>query len=209
MKRTTIILSSLALLAATLLVGCSGQKECKSDSTTYPNKTIQTIMERRSIRKFLPEVVDRATLATILECGINAPNGQNKQSWAVRVVDNPETMARIEQMMIEAHPDVDPSFAKSCYRGAPVMVYIARDCSYPLSALDCGMLAENICLSAWSLGVGSICLGSPLPLLKGSEAMELLQLPEGHELVLCIGLGYADEQPEAKPRDKGKIRFVE
>ena len=26
----------------------------------------------------------------ILDCGINAPNGINKQSWAVRMVDNPE-----------------------------------------------------------------------------------------------------------------------
>ena len=29
-------------------------------------------------------------MQTIVECGINAPNGMNKQSWEVRVVDNPE-----------------------------------------------------------------------------------------------------------------------
>ena len=32
---------------------------------------------------------------------------------------------------------------------------------------------------------------------------------DGYELALCVGLGYADENPEAKPRDMGKVAFVE
>ena len=175
------------------------------------NSTIETIMSRRSIRKYKQIPVSRDTLNVILECGINAPNGQNKQSWEVRVVDNPELLAQMSQAMGDAHPGME--FAKGCFRGAPVMVFIARDLSYDFSAYDCGLLAENVMLSAWSLGVGSICLGSPVRMLTDNELckplVDRLGFSEGYELCLCVGLGYADEAPEAKPRDMGKVAFVE
>ena len=170
-----------------------------------------TIMARRSIRNYKQVPVGRDTLNKIMECGINAPNGQNKQSWEVRVVDNPELLAQMSQAMGDAHPGME--FAKGCFRGAPVMVFIARDLSYDFSAYDCGLLAENVMLSAWSLGVGSVCLGSPVRFLTDNNVckpyVEKLGFSKGYELCLCVGLGYAAESPEAKPRDKAKVKFVE
>ena len=103
--------------------------------------------------------------------------------------------------------------AKDCFRGAPVMVFIARDLSYDFSAYDCGLMAENMMLSAWSMGVGSICLGSPVRFLTDNDLckplVDKLGFSEGYELSLCVGFGYADEAPDAKPRDKQKYRFVE
>ena len=143
-----------------------------------------------------------------MECGINAPNGQNKQSWEVRVVDSPEVMNEIKQIMIDAYDEK----VVGCFRGAPVMVFIARDLSYDFSAYDCGLMAENMMLAAQALGIGSICLGSPVRLINDNPAcapiLERLGFSEGYELSLCVGLGYADEAPEAKPRDKGKVLFV-
>ena len=81
------------LLGAGLLMlsacGPQAQKESESTVTEKSNSdaVIETIMSRRSIRKYKPEAVNRDTMKIILDCGINAPNGQNKQSWAVRVVD--------------------------------------------------------------------------------------------------------------------------
>lgn len=177
------------------------------------NEVIETIMARRSIRKYKAVTVGRDTLNMILECGINAPNGQNKQSWEVRVVDNPELLNEMSEAMAAAHPEVPEEFAKSCFRGAPVMVFIARDLSYDFSAYDCGLMAENIVLSAWSLGVGSICLGSPVRFLTDNDAckpyLDKLAFSEGYELCLCVGLGYADEDPAAKPRIMEKIKFIE
>ena len=149
----------------------------------------------------------------IMECGINAPNGQNRQSWEVRVVDDPALMEEIKDAMAAGHPDMPAQAVKGCFRGAPVMVFIARDLSYDFSAYDCGLLAENIMLSAWSLGVGSICLGSPVRFLTDNELckpyVDRLGFSEGYEFCLCVGLGYPDETPEAKPRDIGKVAFVE
>ena len=179
--------------------------------TEEQNQVVETIMARRSIRNYKQVPVGRDTLNAIMECGINAPNGQNKQSWEVRVVDNPELLAEMSQAMGDAHPGME--FAKGCFRGAPVMVFIARDPSYDFSAYDCGLLAENIMLSAWSMGVGSICLGSPVRFLTDNELckpyIEKLGFTEGYELCLCVGLGYAAEQPAAKPRDNSKVKFID
>lgn len=185
------------------MVACCNQKEQESK-----NETIETIMARRSIRKYKADVVERGKLKAIMECGINAPNGQNKQSWEVRVVDNPEVMNYIKQVMVEAYDEK----VVGCFRGAPVMVFIARDVNYDFSAYDCGLMAENMMLAAQSLGVGSICLGSPVRLINDNPAcapiLERLRFSEGYVLSLCVGLGYADEAPEAKPRDKSKVLFV-
>ena len=202
----------LAVVCVVSLAACCTKTEKTEETMKYENETIETIMERRSIRKYKPETVARETLEKIMECGINAPNGQNKQSWEVRVVDNPVVMDEIKAVMAEAYGD-KAEMAVGCFRGAPVMVFIARDLNYDFSAYDCGLLAENIMLSAQSLGVGSICLGSPVRFINDNPAcapiLERLGFSEGYEFCLCVGLGYADEAPEAKPRMKEKVKFVE
>ena len=177
------------------------------------NQVVETIMSRRSIRKYKDEIVPREVMTQILDCGINAPNGQNKQSWEIRVVDNPALMNEIKAAMAKGHPPMDSAMVAGCFRGAPVMTFIARDKSYDFSAYDCGLLAENMVLSEWSMGVGSICLGSPVRFLTDNEecrpVLEKLGFSEGYELCLCVGFGYPDETPDAKPRDKQKYRFVD
>ena len=204
MKTIHIIIAGLCLTFA-----ACGQQQ-KAEEKDGRNQVIENIMSRRSIRAYKPCTVARDTMQTILECGINAPNGMNRQSWEVRVVDNPEIMAEIVKLMAAGNPNVDPGAVKGCFRGAPVMVFIARDLSYDFSPYDCGLLAENIMLSAWSLGVGSVCLGSPVRFLRNSpEALAKLGFSEGYTPIICIGMGYPAESPEAKPRDLGKVKFVE
>ena len=83
-----------SMLGAGLLClsSCGGQVQKEQtpapDESSAKNQVIETIMARRSVRKYLPQPVNRDTMQMILDCGIHAPNGQNKQSWAVRVVDN-------------------------------------------------------------------------------------------------------------------------
>lgn len=211
MKTFNLFITGLCL-AATISCGQQVKTE-ETMETTSENKVIENIMARRSIRKYKDMPVEREVMTQILECGINAPNGQNKQSWEIRIVDKPETMEMIKDAMAAGNPEMDPEMVKGCFRGAPVMAFIARDLSYDFSAYDCGLLAENMMLSAWSLGVGSICLGSPIRFINGNEScaqvLELLDFSEGYELCLCVGFGYADETPDAKPRDFGKAKFID
>ena len=190
---------------------------CCQTSNSEAEAVDNVIMSRRSIRNYKQIPVSRDTMQVILKAGINAPNGQNRQSWEIRVVDNPDTMSEIKAAMSAANPDVP--MAGDSFRNAPVMAFIAADTSYDFSLLDCGMLSENMVLSAWSMGDGSICLGSPVSFLDGSESirsnpeirkvMDKLGFSEGYQLVLCVGFGYPLESPDAKPRDESKFRFVD
>jgi nitroreductase len=208
MKTFNILSAAILLLVASAC--CQNQAQSSGNNS---DAVIENIMARRSIRKYKPTPVGRDTMNVILECGINAPNGQNRQSWEVRVVDSPALMDEIKEAMAQGHPDMEPKAVKGCFRNAPVMVFIARDPSYDFSAYDCGLLAENMMLSAWSLGVGSICLGSPVRFLTDNDAcrpvLEKLGFSAGYELCLCVGFGYADEAPAAKQRNPEKVKFVE
>lgn len=215
MKLIKTIVGCLCLIA---MASCGESNQSANNQTTEEsvmkegkNAVIENIMARRSIRKYKNETVSREVLDQIMVCGINAPNGQNKQSWEVRVVDNPQVMEEIANTLNAAYPKMEN--ASGCFRGAPVMVFIARDKGYDFSAYDCGLMAENMMLSAQSLGVGSICLGSPVRFINDNPAcapiLERLGFSEGYELSLCVGLGYADEAPAAKPRDINKVKYVE
>lgn len=207
MKTFNIILAGLCVAAA---VSCNNTVNNETSSSDYENAVIENIMTRRSIRQYKDGPVLRETMQTILECGINAPSGQNKQSWEVRVVDNPAVMAEIIDLMASANPNVDKGMIKGCFRGSPTMVFIANDPSYDFSVIDCGIMSENIMLAGWSLGVGSVCLGSPVRFLRNSpEAIAKLGFSEGFTPVICIGMGYPAESPDAKPRDWGKVKFVD
>ena len=156
----------LGIAFACAAFGCSANSS-KSDAAaaaadTVANRSeavISTIMERRSIRKYKPQPVNRDTMQMILKCGINAPNGMNKQSWEVRVVDNPEFIDGITAIYKKYNPEVaaDASF-KNMFRNAPTVVFIANDPSYDCSQIDCGLLGGNMILAAQSMGIGSCCL---------------------------------------------------
>ena len=185
------------------------RNECMEMCECQKNAAIENIMSRRSIRNYKQQTVPREVLNQIMECGINAPNGQNKQSWEVRVVENPELQNEIKALMAT----VGGERAAGCFYNAPVWVFIARDKGYDFSAYDCGLMAENMMLAANALGVGTVCLGSPVRyilLAEGNEqVLSKLGFSEGYELSLCISMGYPDETPEAKPRDLSKVKFVD
>ena len=201
------------LACACVLVGCTAptQQETTEDGK---NVVIENIMTRRSVRKYQPQAVNRDTMQLIAECGVNAPNAINRQAWEIRILDNPETIQKLTDLYLKDNPkEADNPNFKNMFRNAPTVVFIANDTTFAYSPVDCGLMAENMILSAWSMGIGSCCLGGPARFMKANpEAKEILQqmgFSENFDLLLCIGFGYPAETPKAKPRDLSKIKFVE
>jgi uncharacterized protein YggE len=87
-----------------LAAGCCNESKCcdKECEKKCENPVIETIMARRSIRKYTDQAVPRELLDKIAECGINAPNGMNAQQWEVRIVDNPEWLKSITEAQRKA-----------------------------------------------------------------------------------------------------------
>ena len=185
-------------------------KECK-------NPVIENIMARRSVRAYKEQAVPRELLEQVVECGINAPNAMNAQQWEVRVVESKAWIDKATEaykQSVKGTPAekmvAEPSF-KNMFRNAPAVIFIGHKPS-KYTAVDCGLMAENMMLAAQSLGLGTVCMASPVMFLTqpaGAEFLSSLSFSDGYEPLICIGIGYADEAPAAKPRNKDVIKYIE
>ena len=187
--------------------------DIEADIQMEVNPVLVNIMARRSVRKYLDKPVEHKKLELIVQAGINAPSGSNRQPWAVRVVEDQQLIAEVTEVYKQAHGEQvkrDKDF-KNMFRNAPNLICV---CS-PVGGggnLDAGLLGENMMLAAQSLGLGTCCLGGPVRFLKSNEQakffLERLDIPADYELHYIIAVGYPDEQPQAKPRDVSKVKYI-
>jgi nitroreductase len=137
----------------------------------------------------------------------------------VRVVQNRDLLQRLNNSFVEyakgkelkgsAARAQEPDF--SVFHHAPTLIIVAADRNNPYSAVDCGLLAENILLSAAALGLGTCIIGNMSAPLNapGTEALrDELRLPNSHHVVFGIALGYKNEAPVAKTRDLSKVQII-
>ena len=202
-----------AVLAGMLASSCCGPAKTCEPKSTEPeaNQVVETIMARRSIRQYKAQPVEEEKLQEILKCGINAPTGMYKQSWQIRVVQDPGLLAAIDEGFMAQRVKNGKTGKARAFYGAPCLIFIAYDLNYDLSQVDCGLLGENMILAAESMGLGTCCLGQVTRFMMSEDAKDLLprlEIPETHQLLYAISVGYADETPDAKPRDMGRIKFI-
>ena len=170
-------------------------------------------MERRAIRKYLDKPVEHEKLEVIVKCGINAPSGMNRQPWIVRVVEDQQLIADVTEVYKRSNPEQvkrDKDF-KNMFRNAPNLICVCTPANGG-GELDAGLLGENIMLAAQSMGLGTCCLGGPVRFLLSNEKckffLDRLDIPADYKLNYIIAIGYPDEQPDAKPRDASKVKFI-
>ena len=176
------------------------------------NAVIDTIFARQTIREYKREQITDEMLETLQEAAKLAPSGRNMQPCYVRFVQN-------AQMLHEMHIDFKnlvgwdaPAYTRSdtnpFYHNAPtfVFIYAAGDC-----AMDAGIMAENICIAAQSMGLGTCIVGSVGTLFNdeaGKKWNEKLHVPRDFRYQIGIGVGYPDEQPPRKPRFDDRIEVI-
>ena len=100
----------LALLLP--LVACGGKTgkaegaaETEGAPVADKNVVVETLLTRRSVRKYQPQPVGREQMQVIVDCGIHAPNAMNKQPWEIRVVDNPEFIDGVTALFRREKPE--------------------------------------------------------------------------------------------------------
>ena len=164
------------------------------------NPVLSTIMARRSIRKYLDKPVEHEKLEVIVKCGINAPSGMNRQPWIVRVVEDQKLIA-----------DVNQAAGRSLFYGAPALICVCTPANGG-GELDAGLLGENMMLAAQSMGLGTCCLGGPVRFLLSNEKckffLDRLDIPADYKLNYILAIGHPNEQPDAKPRDASKVKYI-
>ena len=90
------------------------------------NPALSNIMARRSVRKYLDKPVEHEKLEVIVRAGINAPSGMNRQPWIIRVVEDQQLIADVNEVFKKENPDQvarDPNF-KNMFRNAPNLICV-------------------------------------------------------------------------------------
>ncbi len=187
--------------------------DIEADICMEVNPVLSSIMARRSIRKYLDKPVEHEKLEVIVKCGINAPSGMNRQPWVVRVVEDQKLIADVTEVYKQENAEQvkrDKDF-KNMFRNAPNLICVCTPANGG-GELDAGLLGENIMLAAQSMGLGTCCLGGPVRFLQSNEKckffLDRLDIPADYKLNYIIAIGYPDEQPDAKPRDTSKVKYI-
>jgi nitroreductase len=154
------------------------------------NEVLNSIKNRRTIRKFKPNSIDDEMLQVILEAGRWAPSFSNLQPWRFIVIKDQGTKSALDKAARESvlHLGINE---------APVVILVCVDRRIdPLHAIEAGAAAtQNMTLAAHSLGLGAGWIG-----IWGTEAeasiQKLFKLPETVRAVSLIPIGIPDESPE-------------
>ena len=172
----------------------------EADMQMEVNPVLSNMMARRSIRKYLDKPVEHAKLEAVVTCGINAPSGMNRQPWIIRVVEDQKLIA-----------DVNQAAGRSQFYGATALICVCTPANGG-GELDAGLLGENMMLAAQAMGLGTCCLGGPVRFLLSNEKckffLDRLDIPADYKLNYILAIGYPDEQPDAKPRDTSKVKYI-
>ncbi len=171
------------------------------------NKTIEDIMNRRSIRKYKPEQISRQELDTVLKAGICAPSGMNRQSPILVAVQNKEVRDKLSRMNAAVMgSDSDPFY------GAPTVIVVLAAADCRLAVQDGSLVMGNLMNAAKAIGLGSCWINRAKEMFETEEGKQLLAEwgVQGDYVGIgnCI-LGYPDEEPTMKPRKANYIYYID
>lgn len=162
-------------------------------------ETMKAILERKSYRgTYTAEPVPREHLQMILEAGLAAPSGCNKQTTSLIAVDDPELLSAL-------HGVIDPPVGNT----APAMICVLteRIIAYRdrcFATQDYSAAIENMLLMITALGYASVWVEGHITDVDqiGRKMADILGVSQGLELVCFLPVGRPAEEikgPVKKP----------
>ena len=172
------------------------------------NEVIKAMLERRSVRRFKPDMPKKEDIDSIIEAGLYAPSGMNRQSTIIVAVTNKKFRGKLaaDNAAIMGREGDDPFY------GAPViLIVLARKDAFT-GIYDGSLVMENLMLAAHSLGLGSIWIHRAKEEFETEEYKKILRDlgAEGeYEGVGHCAIGYADcPTPGPAPRKDGRVFYI-
>ena len=172
------------------------------------NEVLQAMETRASVKRFESTPVSESDLQSIIQAGLRAPSGLNKQSPIILAVTEPATVKKLSEL----NAGKDPFFRADPFYGAPAVLVVLADKSVPTYVYDGSLVMGQMLLAAQSLGLGACWI---------HRAKETFEMPEGKALLKKLGIegeyegignciiGYADIEPEKKPRKEHRVFWIE
>ena len=159
--------------------------------------------ERRSIRRYKKQPVDRDLIKQLIEVAILAPSWKNSQVSRYYAVDGDQKdqfMACLPEFNQNNSKDASTIIVSTVVNGRSGF---ERDGSYTthlkdgFQFFDNGLQVQNLCLKAYELGLGTLIMG----IYDEQKIREFLSIPEDEVVVAVIAVGYPDIEP-AMPKRK-------
>src|SRR4030042_2656531 len=147
---------------------------------------MDAIRGRRSIRKYKPDPVSEEVLKTILEGVRWHPSWANTQCWEVIVVRDPNMKSTLANTLTKTNPSL------SSMTEAPLVIVLCgkkgvsgfkkgevATVKGDWLMFDTGIAMQSLCLSAYSLGLGTVVVG----LFDHKRVEEIRGVPQNVEVV--------------------------
>lgn len=159
----------------------------------------ETIISRRTIRKFDQKKIDPEILKNIVNAGRLAPSAANLQPLEYLIIDDEDLKKRIFPNLAWAgyiKPEGDPGKDE---RPAAYIIILADKKINPAPERDIGASVENMNLVAEEEGMGCCWIGA----FKKKEIGNIINVPENLSVELVLALGYPLEKPVPEDIEKG------
>lgn len=168
---------------------------------------VETLMTRRSVRKYKPDMVPQEKLQRILEAGKYAATGRGRQSPIILAVTDKTMRDKLSKMNAAIMGvDSDPFY------GAPVVLVVLADKTVPTYLYDGSLVMGNLMNAAHAEGIASCWIHRAKEEFNSEEGKKILQdlgITGDYEGIGHCILGYADgDEPSAKPRKDNYVYFV-
>ncbi len=166
---------------------------------------LKPILTRRSVRKYTTDPVNDEQVLILLESARLAPSGTNRQPWQFIVVRSGDLKRQIVEVsnnqtwMLNAPVFIvcvadpvprlkgQPSFDIDDNSSEPVVKKVIRDTA---------IAVENLVLQAESMGLATCWVAW----FSQEDIRPILKVPADKYVLAIIPVGFADEQPTARPR---------
>ena len=168
---------------------------------------INAIFTRRSTRQFIDRPIEPEKLYQILEAAMSGPSCVNARDWSFVVVTEKDTLEKMAEANGEpARP------LKNAAAGILICGDLERAFRFAKDywVIDGAIAAENICLCAHALGIGSVWLGTWPQMDRVQRQQALFDLPETAIPHSIIALGYPMEDitaPRACRYEENRVHF--
>ncbi len=161
------------------------------------NPVLETIANRRSIRRYTGRPVSRQDLETLVRAGMAAPSSRDTRHWYFIVIDDEsilnglvEGLPYAKMILTAKHAIVVASDMDQAHGGTDVDYWVQ----------DCSAAVQNILLAAQSLGLGACWTAAHPRPERVAFVKQALGMPDKVIPLAVIAVGCPTG--EDKPRDK-------
>lgn len=175
---------------------------------------------RHAVRDYRPGQIDKNTIQTLLDAAVHAPTAMHEEPCAFVIVQNKNLLNRLSEA-IQSHMRTKAEIANeaqtkqlldfvnqpgfNAFYNANTLIIIYSQFKGEFVSADCWLAAENLMLTATSLGMGSCVIGLAVDTLNTPEWKAELGVSKKMTAIAPMIIGFPAEQLTKTVRHQAEI----